>query len=126
MVKNPAGEKTALDEYSYDSSSYTVVTTEGGVKTTMKIYSSFYSTQTVQNYIYDAEAANWKYVNKEETITSYENDLTINTTYLDNQPTEKIIYQWVKGNLEFKCYEYASSTWNVTSYGTYYYETLYI
>ena len=124
VVKNPAGETTMLDEYTYDGTWYTVVTTEAGVKTTMKVYSTFYSTQTVQNYTYDAETENWKYVSKEETITTYDNDITIVTAYLDNVPTDKTIYQWLNGNLDFKCYEYSASSWNLVSFGTYYYETL--
>lgn len=126
VTRNPAGEKTVVEEYTYDGSGYTVITTEAGVKTKMRIYSSFYSTQTFQNYVYDTTAEDWKFVNKEETISSYENDITIVTYYVDNLPKEKTVYQWLNGKMEFKSYLYdGESSWALDTYGFYSYETIY-
>lgn len=126
VTRNAAGQTTSVDEYAYDGSWYTITTTENGVKTRMRVYSSYYSTQSFQNYVYDAEAEDWKFVNKEETITTYDDDLTVVTHYVDNLPTERTVYQWMNGRMEFKSYEYdGSSSWTLTSYGYYSYETVY-
>ncbi|MBO4465098.1 MAG: hypothetical protein J5748_00270 [Bacteroidales bacterium] len=125
VVRNGAGDKIAVDKYTYDTNWYSIDTYEAGQPTTRKVFSSFYGTQSVENYAYDTEAKNWKYVNKEETITSYDYDLTTVTTYVDNVAKEKTIYQSLNGKVEFKRYEHdGASSWNLTGYGTYFYETL--
>ena len=126
VTRNPAGETISVDEYSFDTSFNTIITKEGGVKTKMRVISSYYSTQTTQNYVYDTETEDWKYVNKEETITSYDHDITIVTYYVDNLPKEKTMYQWQNGRMEFKTYTYDGvSSWTLTTSGFYSYETLY-
>lgn len=125
IVKNGAGEKISKDEYIYGSDGYTVITFEAGAESTKKVYSSFSGINSVLNYVFDTEANDWKYVNKEETISSYDYDLTTVTTYVDNAPKQKTIYQSLNGKVEFKRYEHdGASSWNLTGYGTYFYEIL--
>ena len=91
----------------------------------MRVIHSYSGCVTVDFYVWDAEKKEWKYVNKEETVTSYEDNLTIVTTYLDNKKTNKSIYQSLTNTVDFKRYVAADDgTWTLTSYGTYKYETI--
>lgn len=125
VVRNGAGDKVSVDKYSYEGSWYIIDTYENDQTTARKVCSTISGSKSVQNYIYDTEAKDWKFVNKVETITSYDYDLTTVTTYVDNMPSEKTIYQSLGNKVEFKRYAHdGSSSWNLTGYGKYFYETL--
>ena len=125
IVTDPSGAETLREEYSYDGGFYSIFTYEGGEHTEMRVIHSYSGCVTVDFYVWDAEKKEWKYVNKEETVTSYEDNLTIVTTYLDNKKTNKSIYQSLTNTVDFKRYVAADDgTWTLTSYGTYKYETI--
>ncbi|MBO4605051.1 MAG: hypothetical protein J5667_00740 [Bacteroidales bacterium] len=125
LVTNPAGEVTQVDDYTYDGNFTTIVSYVSGVKNTMKVVYSYFSTISTTTYTYDTEADDWKYVSKEETSTSYDYDLTIVTTLLNGVPSEKTVYQTFGHKVDFKHYSTPDgSTVTLTSYGSYIYETI--
>ena len=125
IVTDPSGAETVREEYSYDGTFYSIFTYKEGVHTDMKVIHSYTGCVSVDSYVWDAEKNEWKYVNKEETVTTYDSDLTTVTIYVDNKMTNKTIYQSLQNTVDFKRYKAADDgTWSMTSYGTYKYETI--
>ena len=124
LTVNSAGEVTLREEFYYDGASYSVITYKDTVQTAKRIIHSYYGTVSADFYTFDTESGAWKYSYNEQTVTSTEYDLTTIMVYVDNQPTEKTMYQSSKESVEFKRYTYSDSSWTMVAYGKYKYETI--
>ena len=124
LTVNSAGEVTLREEFTYDGSSYSVITYEDTLQTAKRIIHSYYGTVSADFYSFDTESGSWKYLRNEQTVTSSEYDLTTVVVYVDNLPTEKTMYQSMTEAVEFKRYTYSDSNWTMVAYGKYKYETI--
>lgn len=125
ITVDPLGVEISRDEYEYNGGYYSIFTYESGVKTTWREVTDYYGNLTTKLYNWDADKNCWSFVNKEESITSYEDNLTILTIFVDGNFSEKHIYQSLGDLVEFKRYKsQGGDVWELVSYGSYKYETI--
>ena len=125
ITVDAAGVETVRDVYEYEGGYYSIVTYEAGVKTTRREVTNYYGNLSTSLYTWDTEKNSWKYIHKEENVTTYDETMTIVSIFIDNAFSEKHIYQSLGDTVEFKRYKAkGESDWELVSYGSYKYETI--
>ena len=125
ITVDPAGVETYREDYEYDMNSYVLIITENGAQTTKKQVHNFYNTVSAEIYTIDEETGGWKYDRKEETVPSYDEDITTVTLYVNGKAAEKSVYQNQPEVIKFMRYISEDGiAWTLTATGMYVYETV--
>lgn len=125
IIVDPLGVEISRDEYEYEGGYYSIFTYESGVKTTWREVTNYYGNLVTKLYNWDADKNTWSFVSKEESITSYEDTMTIVNIILNDKFSEKHVYQSLGDLVEYKRYKAkGEEDWELVSYGSYKYETI--